>query len=219
NRPLARIIQPGQIYATLSEKYAAVVARVEVLHLRRIPVLIGTRTVAVSEHLSRLLGQRDIPHQVLNAKQDAEEAMIVARAGQPGRVTIATNMAGRGTDIILEPGVAERGGLHVLMTERHESGRVDRQLAGRCGRQGDPGCCEIFLSLEDPLLREGSPGWRGRAARWLEKMQVDLWKSMGKKSITRAQRKIERVHAGVRKRLLRYDESRSDSLSFSGRSE
>jgi len=219
NRPLARRIRPDRLYATLSEKYAAVADRVETLHRREIPVLIGTRTVAVSEHVSRLLGQRNIPHQVLNAKQDEEEAMIVARAGHPGRVTIATNMAGRGTDIILEPGVAERGGLHVLMTERHESGRVDRQLAGRCGRQGDPGCCEVFLSLEDPLLREGSPGWRGRAARWLEKTRSGLWKPLGKSAITRAQRKIERVHAGVRKRLLRYDESRSDSLSFSGRSE
>ncbi|MFO8049157.1 MAG: preprotein translocase subunit SecA [Desulfosudaceae bacterium] len=219
NKPLAREIEPDQIYATLAEKYAAVIGRIEELHRREIPVLIGTRTVAVSEYLSRLLREKDIPHQVLNAKQNKEEALIVEQAGEPGRVTIATNMAGRGTDIMLSPGVARRGGLHVLMTERHESGRVDRQLAGRCGRQGDPGRCEVFLSLEDPLFKDGSPGLTGRLTRWLRKRDSRLWKRAGKKAITRAQRKIEKVHAGVRKRLLRYDENRSDTLSFSGRSE
>ncbi|MFO8048389.1 MAG: preprotein translocase subunit SecA [Desulfosudaceae bacterium] len=219
NKPLARKIKPDRIYATLEEKYAAVVNRVEELNRRDLPVLIGTRTVAVSEYLSRLLDEYGIAHQVLNAKQDKEEAGIVARAGEPGRVTIATNMAGRGTDIMLSTGVAERGGLDVLMTERHESGRVDRQLAGRCGRQGDPGCCEVFVSLEDPLFRDGSPGLAGHGALWLHKIRSGLWQSVGKKAIARSQRKIEKVHAGVRKRLLRYEESRSDSLSFSGRSE
>ena len=219
NRPLQRQIPPDEIFPTLAEKYAAVVQRVEALYRQEIPVLLGTRTVAVSEYFSGLLARRDIPHQVLNAKQDAEEALIVSRAGEPGRITIATNMAGRGTDIKLAPEVARRGGLHVLMTERHESGRVDRQLAGRCGRQGDPGRCEGFVSLEDPLFKDGSPGLAGRAALLLEKRGAGIWKPLGKKAITRAQRKLEKVHAGVRKRLLRYDENRSDTLSFSGRSE
>ncbi|OQX64184.1 MAG: prepilin peptidase [Desulfococcus sp. 4484_241] len=219
NKPVIRKIKPEKIFATQSEKYAAVIDRVKALHERNVPVLIGTRTVVVSEHLSRLLQEQCIPHQVLNAKQNEEEALIVARAGEPGRVTIATNMAGRGTDIILAPGVAEKGGLHVIMTERHESARIDRQLAGRCGRQGDPGVCEVFLSLEDPLLRDGVPGLTGRLAQELQKRGIDLWKPLGKIAIKRAQRRVERAHAGVRKRLLRHDENRSDTLSFSGRSE
>jgi preprotein translocase subunit SecA len=219
NRSSRRIITPDAIYPTLIEKFAAVIRRVEELHVQEVPVLIGTRTVAVSEYLSRILTERGVPHQVLNAKQNEEEALIVARAGEPGSVTIATNMAGRGTDIKLAPGVAERGGLHVIMTERHEAGRVDRQLAGRCGRQGDPGRCEGYVSLEDPLFTDGAPGAYGWAARRLEKRGLELWKPVGKKAITRAQRKLEQVHAGVRKRLVRYDESRSDTLSFSGKSE
>lgn len=219
NRPLRRRVLRDEIYRGLDEKYERVTRRVEELHRGNLPVLIGTRTVAASEHLSLMLGDRGIPHQVLNAKQDKEEALIVARAGEPGRVTIATNMAGRGTDIKLVPGLAQRGGLHVLMTERHEAGRIDRQLAGRCGRQGDPGTCEVFVSLEDPLLRDGYRGMTGKAVLGLSRGGSNLWKPLGRHAIRKAQRRVERVHAGVRNRLLRYDEERSDTLSFSGRSE
>ncbi|MCK9230531.1 MAG: preprotein translocase subunit SecA [Syntrophales bacterium] len=219
NRPLRRKILRDEIFRGLDEKYEHVTRRVEELHRRNLPVLIGTRTVAASEHLSLMLDDRGIPHQVLNAKQDREEALIVAGAGKPGRVTIATNMAGRGTDIKLASGVAERGGLQVLMTERHEAGRIDRQLAGRCGRQGDPGMCEVFVSLEDPLLRDGYRGITGRMVAGLSRGGSDLWKPLGRHALKKAQRRVERVHAGVRKRLLRYDEERSDTLSFSGRSE
>jgi len=219
NRPLKRRIVPDEVFRTLDEKYDRVAERVAQLHRQDVPVLLGTRTVAASEHVSRLLEARGIPHQVLNAKQDREEANIVAQAGEPGRVTIATNMAGRGTDIILAPNLAERGGLHVVMTERHEAGRIDRQLAGRCGRQGDPGTCEVFISLEDPLIREGYRGFAGGTVLWLSKGGSALWKPLGREAMRAAQRRVERVHAGVRKRLLRYDEERSDTLSFSGRSE
>ncbi|OPL14110.1 MAG: prepilin peptidase [delta proteobacterium MLS_D] len=219
NRPLRRKILRDEVFRTLDEKYNRVAHRVEELHNRGVPVLIGTRTVAASEHLSRLLDGRGIPHQVLNAKQDKEEALIVAGAGEPGRVTIATNMAGRGTDIKLVRGMVDLGGLHVLMTERHEAGRIDRQLAGRCGRQGEPGRCEVFISLEDPLLREGYRGVSGRAVLLLNRSGSDLWRPIGRRVMKNAQQRVERVHAGVRNRLLRYDEERSDTLSFSGRSE
>ncbi|HET57695.1 MAG TPA: prepilin peptidase [Deltaproteobacteria bacterium] len=219
NRPLKRKIIRDEVFRTLDEKYERVTERVETLHGRGVPVLIGTRTVAASERLSRLLDGRGIPHQVLNAKQDREEALIVARAGEPERVTIATNMAGRGTDIKLDRGMADLGGLHVLMTERHEAGRIDRQLAGRCGRQGEPGRCEVFISFEDPLMRDGYQGLSGRALQIMNRSGSNLWGPMGRRVMKNAQRRVERVHAGVRKRLLRYDEERSDTLSFSGRSE
>ncbi len=219
NRPLKRTIVRDNVFRILEEKYDCVAGRVEELYGSGVPVLIGTRTVAASEHLSRMLQERGIPHQVLNAKQDKEEALIVARAGEPGRVTIATNMAGRGTDIKLAPGMVDLGGLHVLMTEKHEAGRIDRQLAGRCGRQGEPGRCESFISLEDPLLRDGYRGISGWALKWLSRGGAGLWKPLGRRTMKRAQSRVERVHAGVRRRLLRYDEERSDTLSFSGRGE
>ncbi|PKN35164.1 MAG: prepilin peptidase [Deltaproteobacteria bacterium HGW-Deltaproteobacteria-19] len=219
NRPARRRLEPDRIYASQELKWRSVAGRIVELHAGQHPVLVGTRTVAASEHLSRLLTEAGLPHQVLNAKQDKEEARIIAQAGEPGRITIATNMAGRGTDIILAPGVAERGGLYVIMTERHEAGRIDRQLAGRCGRQGDPGTCEAFLSLEDPLISEGARGMIGRLGGWLRKHGYGIGDPVGKLAIRRAQKRVEKAHAGVRKRLLKYDEERGDTLSFSGKTE
>jgi len=152
-KPSQRAIQPTRCFADADAKWNAVVEAVRQVHNTGRPVLVGTRTIAASEILAEQLRNRGVPHQVLNGKQDADEAAIVAEAGQAGAVTIATNMAGRGTDIKLEPGVAERGGLHVIATERHTSPRVDRQLIGRCARQGDPGTAQFFLSADDELIR------------------------------------------------------------------
>jgi preprotein translocase subunit SecA len=217
NRPVKRRTLPDRLFDSLDEKWPAVAARIRELHGEGRPVLIGTRTVAASEHLGALLAGQGLPYQILNAKQDGEEARIVAHAGEPGRITIATNMAGRGTDIKLAPGVAETGGLHVLMTERHEAGRIDRQLAGRCGRQGDPGSHEAFLSLQDPLLENAFTGFRGQAERLFKGLGYDMRKTAGRQMMIRAQKKVEKAHAGVRKRLLKYDEELGDALSFSGR--
>jgi preprotein translocase subunit SecA len=175
--------------------------------------------VAASEQLSRLLEENGLEHQVLNAKFDRDEAEIVAEAGVRGRITIATNMAGRGTDIKLGDGVVERGGLHVILTERHEAGRIDRQLAGRCGRQGDPGTYEAFLSLEDPLLESGNVGWRWAAARGALRYGVPAWRGIAGRALKGAQRKLERAHAGVRRDLLKQDEHRGTWLSFTGHAE
>ncbi|MFZ1908038.1 MAG: prepilin peptidase, partial [Burkholderiales bacterium] len=150
HRPSRRLYHDARVFATLTEKWNAVADSVERLAcVARRPVLIGTRSVKASEELSAVLARRGIEHALLNAKQDGEEADVISRAGEAGRVTVATNMAGRGTDIRLGPGVAESGGLHVILTEYHESRRIDRQLFGRCGRQGDPGSCEAIVSLED----------------------------------------------------------------------
>src|SRR5262249_30426774 len=152
-----------RVYARAEAKWQAVVRRIASVHGRGQPILVGTRSVGASEHLSELLTGAGLPHQVLNARQDQEEADIIARAGEAGRVRVGTNMAGGGTDIRLGPGVAEGGGLHVLATERHEAGRIDRQLFGRCGRQGDPGSYEAFVSLDDEIAIV----YAGRPQRWL----------------------------------------------------
>ena len=169
--------------------------------------LVGTTSVEVSELLSRMLQVKKIPHNVLNAKQHAREAQVVAEAGLPGAVTIATNMAGRGTDIKLGPGVKEAGGLAIIGTERHESRRVDRQLRGRAGRQGDPGTSQFYVALEDDLMRMfGSE----RIAKLMDKMGYKegevIQHSMITKSIERAQKKVEENNFGIRKRLLEYDD-------------
>jgi len=153
NKPLHRKVLPDLVFRSRHEKLDAVVERIRELHARGRPVLVGTRSVDKSEELSRRLAAHAIPHSVLNAKRHAEEAQIVAKAGQRGQVTICTNMAGRGTDIVLGPGVAELGGLHVLGTERHDARRIDRQLGGRAGRQGDPGSYQFMVALDDDLVR------------------------------------------------------------------
>ena len=207
NRPIARKDMNDRIYKTKREKYNAVIEEVEMLVKAGRPVLVGTTSVEISELLSRLLTIRKIPHHVLNAKLHQKEADIVAKAGLSGTVTIATNMAGRGTDIKLSQEVKDAGGLAIIGTERHESRRVDRQLRGRAGRQGDPGSSVFFVSLEDNLMRLfGSE----RISKTLDRLGFKdgemIEHSMISKSIERAQKKVEENNFGIRKRLLEYDD-------------
>lgn len=207
NRPIARHDREDLVYKTKREKYNAVIEEVVQLSQAGRPVLIGTTSVEISELLGRMLSIRKIPHNVLNAKLHKKEADIVAEAGIPGQVTIATNMAGRGTDIKLIDEVKDAGGLAIIGTERHDSRRVDRQLRGRAGRQGDPGSSQFYVSLEDNLMRLfGSE----RIAKMMDKMGLKegevIQHSMISKSIERAQKKVEENNFGVRKRLLEYDD-------------
>ncbi|MBQ2510862.1 MAG: preprotein translocase subunit SecA [Bacteroidales bacterium] len=207
NRPIARNDMDDMIYKTKREKFKAVIDEVERLIGEGRPVLVGTTSVETSELLSKMLKMKKIPHNVLNAKLHQKEADIVAQAGEPGRVTIATNMAGRGTDIKLKGDVREKGGLAIIGTERHESRRVDRQLRGRAGRQGDPGSSLFFVSLEDDLMRLfGSE----RIANVMDRMGLQegevIQHSMITKQIERAQKKVEENNFGMRKRLLEYDD-------------
>ena len=207
NKEVVRDDRNDLVYKTEREKYNAVIAEIEKMVNDGRPVLVGTTSVEISELLSRMLKLRGIKHNVLNAKQHQLEAQIVAEAGRSGQVTIATNMAGRGTDIKLSPEVKERGGLAIIGTERHESRRVDRQLRGRAGRQGDPGSSQFFVSLEDKLMRLfGSD----RIAAMMDKMGIQegevIQAGMMTKAIERAQKKVEENHFGVRKRLLEYDD-------------
>ncbi|MFN5844114.1 MAG: SEC-C metal-binding domain-containing protein, partial [Flavobacteriia bacterium] len=207
NRPAIRKDQNDLVFKTAREKYSAVIEEVEKLVKMGRPVLVGTTTVEISELLSRMLKMKGINHQVLNAKYHQKEAEIVAEAGKPGAVTIATNMAGRGTDIKLGEGVKDAGGLAIIGTERHDSRRVDRQLRGRSGRQGDPGSSQFFVSLEDDLMRKfGSE----RIAKLMDRMGLKegevITHSMVSKSIERAQKKVEENNFGIRKRLLEYDD-------------
>lgn len=209
NRPVARQVVGPRVLRTADNKWHAIVERTAALVAEDRPVLIGTRSVAASETISGYLQQAGISHNVLNAAQDAHEAEVIAEAGRPGQVTVATNMAGRGVDIRLEPFVLERGGLHVIVSERHDSARIDRQLYGRCGRQGEPGRVEVILSLEDALVAD-PPVWARRllagigGARWM---------------FARAQQRRERQHACMRRDLLRWDERMGDALAFSGEPE
>ncbi|MCQ2264858.1 MAG: preprotein translocase subunit SecA [Bacteroidales bacterium] len=207
NRPIARIDNEDLVYKTKREKYAAVVDEILRLNAEGRPVLVGTTSVETSELLSKILTVRKIKHNVLNAKLHKKEADIVAEAGQAGTVTISTNMAGRGTDIKLGPGIKEKGGLAIIGTERHDSRRVDRQLRGRSGRQGDPGSSQFFVSLEDDLMRLfGSD----RIAKVMDSLGLQdgevIQHSMISKSIERAQKKVEENNFGTRKRLLEYDD-------------
>src|SRR5688500_17279328 len=195
------------VYKTKREKYKSVIDEIEALRNAGRPVLVGTTSVEVSELLGKMLNVKKIPHNVLNAKQHAREAQIVAEAGLPGAITIATNMAGRGTDIKLGPGVKEAGGLAIIGTERHESRRVDRQLRGRAGRQGDPGTSQFYVALEDDLMRMfGSERIAGMMDRFGYKEGEVIQHSMITKFIERAQRKVEENNFGIRKRLLEYDD-------------
>ncbi len=207
NRPIARKDRDDLIYKTKREKYNAVIEEVTALSMAGRPVLIGTTSVEISELLSKMLNIRKVHHNVLNAKLHKKEADIVAEAGKPGIVTIATNMAGRGTDIKLSNAVKEAGGLAIIGTERHDSRRVDRQLRGRSGRQGDPGSSQFYVSLEDNLMRLfGSD----RVAKVMDRMGLEegevIQHSMMTKSIERAQKKVEENNFGIRKRLLEYDD-------------
>ena len=207
NRPIARHDREDKIYKTKREKYNAVIDDITELSQQGRPVLIGTTSVEISELLSRMLSIRNVPHNTLNAKMHKKEADIVAEAGKAGIVTIATNMAGRGTDIKLSDAVKEAGGLAIVGTERHDSRRVDRQLRGRSGRQGDPGSSQFYVSLEDNLMRLfGSE----RIAKMMDRMGLKegevIQHSMISKSIERAQKKVEENNFGIRKRLLEYDD-------------
>jgi preprotein translocase subunit SecA len=219
NRPVRRRRVPDQVYVTADAKWAAIVETLRRLHAQGRPVLVGTRSVAASEHLSALLAAADLPHQVLNARQDQEEAKVIANAGERGRITVATNMAGRGTDIRLGPGVAELGGLHVLATERHDARRIDRQLFGRGGRQGDLGSFQAIVSLEDEIVQ----GVFGRSALRLgglaERAGKPLPGWLGALLLGFAQRSAEREHGRTRRQLLRIDDHLSDLLAFTGRPE
>jgi preprotein translocase subunit SecA len=212
HRPKQRQSTGDRVFATEDEKWQAIVERVRALHAIGRPVLIGTRSVAASEKLSALLTEAGLEHQLLNARQDKQEAEIVAQAGQLGRITVATNMAGRGTDVKLGPGVAELGGLHVIATELHESGRIDRQLFGRCGRQGDPGTIEAIVSLEDELIRV----YLGPAARLNSHLRSDRWR---RALFSAAQLRAEMVNAGIRRQLLSVEDRLGDMLAFTGRRE
>ena len=207
NRQIQRDDRQDFIYRTAREKYNAVAQEIQTLTEQGRPVLVGTTSVEISELLSRMLKLRGVKHNVLNAKLHQKEADIVAEAGRPGQVTIATNMAGRGTDIKLTEEVINAGGLAIIGTERHESRRVDRQLRGRAGRQGDPGSSQFFVSLEDPLMRLFASE---RISNLMVKMGVEegevMQHSMLTKSIERAQRKVEENNFGIRKRLLEYDD-------------
>ena len=207
NRPVIRIDEDDIIYKTKKEKYNAVINRIVELTNAGRPVLVGTTSVEISELLSKMLRMRGIKHNVLNAKQHAREAEIVAHAGEAGTVTIATNMAGRGTDIKLGPGVKEAGGLAIIGTERHDSRRVDRQLRGRAGRQGDPGSSVFYVSFEDNLLRLFGGD---KMAAMVDKMGLKegepMQASMLSNTVERAQRKVEENNFGIRKRLLEYDD-------------
>jgi len=215
NRPVIRKQWPDRVFPNEQAKFEAVVEEIVRLHEKGRPVLVGTRSVEKSEALSRMLHEAGIEHEVLNAKQHEREAALVEHAGEPGRVMIATNMAGRGTDIRLVPGVTEKGGLHVLGTERHEARRIDRQLAGRAARQGDPGSCQFFLSLDDELLEGLGPARQA-------KLQV-IGRAAGKRNwqsyqplFLKAQRRVERRHRKQRIDLMIREKQRLETLKDIG---
>jgi preprotein translocase subunit SecA len=203
NKPCIRIHLPVRMFDTMDEKWAAVAQRVAELHQKGVPVLVGTRSVLASEEVSRRLTSLKLPHRVLNATQTAQEASIVAEAGQRGQITVATNMAGRGTDIKLARGIAELGGLHVIATEPHGSGRVDRQLFGRAARQGDPGCAQMFCSAEDDLFVR-----HGKNIR-------KAWRAIGKSRLIKfCQWRAEQLARFNRRQVLRSDDWADEALPF-----
>ncbi len=214
HKPVRRMRYPDQVYGGADDKWQAVIGSIRKHHEAGRPVLVGTRSVAASEHLASLLDAVRLPYSLLNARQDSEEAAIVARAGERGCITVATNMAGRGTDIKLAAEVAEEGGLHVIATELHDSGRVDRQLFGRCGRQGDRGSCEAILAVEEDLVKTFLPP----AASYFGKMRR-LPRSLGAAVFRTAQWRAERNNSRIRRDLLDMDDYLGDLLAFAGRGE
>jgi preprotein translocase subunit SecA len=212
-KPVLRRIAPPMLYPTLEAKYAAAVEAIRREHDKGRPVLVGTRTVEASERVAALLSAAGLEYRVLNARQDKEEADVVAIAGQSGCITVATNMAGRGTDIKLSPESLAAGGLHVVATEMNEAGRIDRQLFGRCARQGDPGSCEIFVSLEDELIQRYGSFFHKLIGRALSDAKA------GRLLFTLAQKRAEQVHYMMRKEVLEMDDYLGDLLAFAGRAE
>ncbi len=216
NRPCVRKHLDDRVFVTQQAKWAAIVEEIKRLHATGRPVLVGTRSVQASEHLSRLLEAGQFEHQVLNAVRHAEEAQIVAGAGQPGRITVATNMAGRGTDIKLGRGVADLGGLAVIGTERHESGRIDRQLYGRAARQGDPGTAQAIVSVQDELVPRYSPHSAGAIRRRYGKTDREVSSRLLRRIFDSAQAKAERLALRQRKGVLHTDDWLDEYLGFAG---
>ncbi|MBN1808326.1 MAG: preprotein translocase subunit SecA [Planctomycetes bacterium] len=215
NRPLRRTSEPDLVFGTEQEKFEAIAAEIEGMNSLSRPVLVGTTSIEKSEQLSRMLKRRGVKHEVLNAKHHEREAAIIADAGQQKAVTIATNMAGRGTDIVLGEGVAELGGLHVLGTERHEARRIDNQLRGRAGRQGDPGSSRFFLSLDDDLMRIFASDWvRTMLQRTGLSGGQPLESRMVTGAIEKAQKRVEEHNFAIRKRLLEYDEVNNEQRTL-----
>ena len=214
HRPVRRQVLPDRTFARTADRWSAVVRRVAEVHRTGRSVLIGTRSVAASEQLSRRLSASGLRHQLLNARQDAHEAQLIAEAGQLNQITVATNMAGRGTDIRLGCGVADAGGLHVIATERHEARRIDRQLAGRGGRQGDPGTFEAIISLDDELLSSHAHTAR-RLATVFIRPDGSVPRRLARLVVRRAQRAAERRHARARRDLVRMDDHLDTVLAFS----
>lgn len=218
NRPSRRKNEGKRIYSSKKEKWMAIIDHIGKIHLQGRPILIGTRSVADSEYLSTLLDGKELPHQVLNARQDAQEAEIVVRAGELGSITVATNMAGRGTDIPLAREVTEIGGLHIIASECNEAQRIDRQLYGRCARQGDPGSYVSILSLEDELLHHLNKPMRG-ILTILNRHRKGPWQHMGLFAMRLAQSAKERQDLYLRRDLLHLDEQLGKLLAFSGQLE
>lgn len=216
NRPCIRRQYPDRVYATEQAKWAAIVREIIRIQQADRPVLVGTRSVRASEHLSQLLAAEGLEHSVLNAVRHAAEAQIVAGAGQSGRITVATNMAGRGTDIKLGRGVAERGGLAVIATERHEAGRIDRQLYGRAARQGDPGSAQAIVCLDDELARRYAPHLTAALARRFAGTLEEISSTMTRRVFDLAQHRAERMALRQRKAVLNTDDWLDEYLGFAG---
>jgi len=216
HKPSQRKALPTRVYGTETRKFQGIVTRTRALQEQGRPILIGTRSVEASERLSEMLAAAGLEHEVLNAKQDEQEAAIIARAGQPGQITVATNMAGRGTDISLTTNTVDAGGLHVIAAGRNDAQRIDRQLYGRCGRQGEPGSCEAIVSMEDEILQNCAT----RPVKYLSTSilcQKDhIWRWLGILLMRTAQRDVERRHARARRALLQRDEKLNDVLAFGG---
>jgi len=216
NRPCIRKELPDRVFATADAKWRAIVQEIRRLHETGRPLLVGTRSVQASEHLSGLLAEEGLEHQVLNAVRHAEEAQITAAAGQRGRITVATNMAGRGTDIKLGRGVADLGGLHVIATERHEAGRIDRQLFGRAARQGDPGSAGAIVSLEDELVRRHAPHASAFLRKRYGRTEREVSGLLTRHLLGAAQRRAERLALAQRKGVLKADNWLDEYLGFAG---
>ncbi len=214
HRPCRRMIEPDRIFTTETAKWHAVLTAITTVHRTGRPILVGTGSIRASAHLSDLLTTHNLPHRLLNAEHQAEEAEIIAAAGQLGQITVATNMAGRGTDIRLGPGVAERGGLHVIATERFEARRIDRQLFGRCARQGDPGRAQAFVSLDDNLCRSYGPNLTIRLQRLLGRQHEEISSPFWRRRIQAQQRRAENNARRARRDVLRADSWFDAHLGF-----
>jgi preprotein translocase subunit SecA len=219
HRPSRRRHLKDRVYSGAEQKWEAIVASIEALQHQGRPVLIGTGSVADSEYLGHKLTLAGIAHRILNARQDRHEAEIIAAAGRKGQVTVATNMAGRGTDIPLGAGVAELGGLHVISAGRNPAGRIDRQLSGRCARQGDPGTHEAILSMEDELIRQSIPTVLARFLRWYAGRGGPLRRRLMLQVQRLAQQRAESLQRRARSQLMRLERQTARLLAFSGETE